>query len=78
MTLLRSYADDMILMDWQQNKIWPAEANLQVMMSIGAQSWLSLKMINPVLRLLPICISLWTELQRQFRKLASEHHFHEE
>lgn len=28
MTLLRSYADDMILMDWLQNKIWPAEANL--------------------------------------------------
>lgn len=28
MTLLRSYADDMLLMDWLQNKIWPAEANL--------------------------------------------------
>ena len=28
MTLLRSYADDMILMDWLQNKIWPAEDNL--------------------------------------------------
>ena len=28
MTLLRSYADDMVLMDWLQNKIWPAEANL--------------------------------------------------
>ena len=24
MTLLRSYADDMVLMDWLQNKIWPA------------------------------------------------------
>lgn len=28
MTLFRSYADDMFLMDWLQNKIWPAEANL--------------------------------------------------
>ena len=28
MTLLRSYADDMVLMDWLQNKIWPAEAGL--------------------------------------------------
>jgi len=26
MTLLRSYADDMILMDWLENKIWPVEA----------------------------------------------------
>ncbi len=28
MTLFRSYADDMCLMDWLENKIWPAEANL--------------------------------------------------
>lgn len=28
MTLFRSYADDMFLMDWLQNKIWPAEAKL--------------------------------------------------
>lgn len=28
MTLFRSYADDMILMDWLQNKIWPAEEKL--------------------------------------------------
>lgn len=28
MTLFRSYADDMQLMDWLQQKIWPAEANL--------------------------------------------------
>ena len=28
MTLFRSYADDMALMDWLQKKIWPAEANL--------------------------------------------------
>ncbi len=28
MTLFRSFADDMQLMDWLQNKIWPAEANL--------------------------------------------------
>lgn len=28
MTLFRSYADDMHLMDWLQNKIWPAEGNL--------------------------------------------------
>ena len=28
MSLFRSYADDMLLMDWLQQKIWPAEANL--------------------------------------------------
>ncbi len=28
MTLFRSYADDMKLMDWLEKKIWPAEANL--------------------------------------------------
>ena len=28
MTLFRGYADDMVLMDWLENKIWPAEANL--------------------------------------------------
>lgn len=29
MSLLRSYADDMALMDWLQNKVWPAEAGLK-------------------------------------------------
>jgi len=29
MTLLRSYADDLPLMDWLQTKIWPAEAKLK-------------------------------------------------
>lgn len=29
MTLLRSYADDMALMDWLQNKIWPIEAKMK-------------------------------------------------
>lgn len=29
MTLLRSYADDMKLMDWLQNKIWPIEAQMK-------------------------------------------------
>lgn len=28
MTLLRSYADDMALMDWLQNKIWPIEEKM--------------------------------------------------
>lgn len=28
MTLFRSYADDMLLMEWLENKIWPAEAKL--------------------------------------------------
>ena len=28
MTLLRSYADDMALMDWLNNKIWPVEAKM--------------------------------------------------
>lgn len=30
MTLLRSYADDMSLMDWLENKIWPIEAKMNV------------------------------------------------
>ena len=29
MTLLRSYADDMALMDWLQNKIWPIEDKME-------------------------------------------------
>lgn len=29
MTLLRSYADDMQLMDWLENKIWPVEAKMK-------------------------------------------------
>ena len=29
MTLLRSYADDMNLIDWLQNKIWPIEAKMK-------------------------------------------------
>lgn len=29
MTLLRSYADDMRLMDWLENKIWPIEAKMK-------------------------------------------------
>ena len=29
MTLLRSYADDMKLMDWLENKIWPIEAKMK-------------------------------------------------
>ena len=28
MTLFRSYADDMVLMEWLQNRIWPLEAKL--------------------------------------------------
>ena len=28
MTLLRSYADDMELMDWLNNRIWPVEAKM--------------------------------------------------
>ena len=28
MTLFRSYADDVALMDWLENHIWPAEAKL--------------------------------------------------
>ncbi|MBQ7498627.1 MAG: amidohydrolase [Selenomonas sp.] len=28
MTLLRCYADDMVLMDWLNNKIWPTEAKM--------------------------------------------------
>lgn len=38
MTLLRSYADDMELMNWLNNKIWPQEAKLQKNdIAVGAQ-----------------------------------------
>ena len=38
MTLLRSYADDMELMDWLNNKIWPLEAKMKEQdIRIGAQ-----------------------------------------
>lgn len=38
MTLLRSYADDMELMDWLNNKIWPVEAKMvENDIRVGAQ-----------------------------------------
>ncbi len=38
MTLLRSYADDMELMNWLNNKIWPQEAKLREKdIAVGAQ-----------------------------------------
>ena len=45
MTLLRSYADDMVLMDWLQNKIFT-----------GAQCFPLPKCLKPAQPVLPICI----------------------
>ena len=65
MTLLRSYADDMVLMDWLQNKIWPAEAGLNdediywgTMLSIA-------ECLKQELHVLQICILQWIKLPRQ-------------
>ena len=65
MTLLRSYADDMVLMDWLQNKIWPAEAGLNDEVSIGAQCFQSQKCLKQELHVLQICILQWIKLPRQ-------------
>lgn len=43
MTLLRSYADDMKLMDWLENKIWPIEAKMKKKIFIGVLCLVSLK-----------------------------------
>ena len=42
MTLLRSYADDMKLMDWLENKIWPIEAKMKKKIFIGVLCLVSL------------------------------------
>lgn len=39
MTLFRSYADDLALMDWLQNMIWPAEAHLMMILFTGGACW---------------------------------------
>ena len=59
MTLFRSYADDMVLMDWLQDKIWPMENHL----TGNDVYWGSLLGIAEMIRTgtthLPICTSLW-------------------
>jgi 5-methylthioadenosine/S-adenosylhomocysteine deaminase len=42
MTLLRGYADDMVLDDWLQNKIWPAEAKIMNCESVKAGTMLAI------------------------------------
>ena len=59
MCLLRSYADDMALMDWLQNKVWPAEAGLQ-----KGDCY-----VEP--QPLQTCISLWTKQHRLPAKQGS-------
>ena len=65
MTLLRSYADDMVLMDWLQNKIWPAEAGLNDEDIYWAQCFQSQKCLKQELHVLQICILQWIKLPRQ-------------
>ena len=64
MTLLRSYADDMVLMDWLQNKIWPAEDGL----TDDDIYWGTMLAAPPAL---PICIFPWTASPTPLRKQAS-------
>ena len=59
MTVFRSYADDMQLMDWLQKKIWPAEDKLDGDV-VYAQTMLGIaEMIAAARRPLPICTSSW-------------------
>ena len=46
MTLFRSYADDMLLMDWLQTKIWPAEEKL----TAGDVYWATLAAIGEMIK----------------------------
>ena len=50
MTLLRSYADDLALMDWLNNHIWPVEAKMvEKDIRVGG--------LSPVLLLSSICMA---------------------
>lgn len=53
MTLLRGYADDMPLMDWLENKIWPLEAKL----SADDVYWGTMLAISEMLRSGTICFA---------------------
>ncbi|MCH3951093.1 MAG: amidohydrolase [Acidaminococcus sp.] len=53
MTLFRSYADDLVLMDWLQNHIWPMENNLDA----DAVYWGSLLGIAEMLRTGTTCFA---------------------
>lgn len=46
MTLLRGYADDMFLMDWLRNKIWPLEAEMTDEDQYWAVKFAALEMIQ--------------------------------
>lgn len=59
------YADDMVLMDWLQNKIWPAEAGLNDEDIYWAQCFQSQKCLKQELHVLQICILQWIKLPRQ-------------
>ena len=39
MTLFRGYADDLPLMEWLTEHIWPVEANCRTTTSTGAPAW---------------------------------------
>ena len=56
MTLLRSYADDMVLMDWLQNKICLPKTGLRMTIFTGAQCFPLPKCLKPAQPVLPICI----------------------
>jgi 5-methylthioadenosine/S-adenosylhomocysteine deaminase len=53
MTLLRGYADDMPLMDWLQNKIWPLEAKL----SADDVYWGTMLAISEMLKSGTVCFA---------------------
>ena len=72
MTLLRSHADDMALMDWLQNHIWPAESRL----TDDAVYWGAMLGIAEMLKggvtCFADCTSAWTAWPRRPRRWASE------
>ncbi|HBQ26954.1 MAG TPA: N-ethylammeline chlorohydrolase, partial [Syntrophomonas sp.] len=53
MTLLRGYADDMPLMEWLENKIWPLEAKL----TADDVYWGTMLAINEMIRSGTVCFA---------------------
>ena len=65
MTLLRSYADDMNLMDWLNNKVWPVEAKMNEDDIYWGAMLAAVEMIEGARRRLPICTGrIWIRLPR--------------
>lgn len=68
MTLFRSYADDMALMDWLQNRIWPLEARLDG----RAVYWGSLLGIGEMIRTGTTCFADMYFFMEETAKAAAD------